>query len=146
MKTSKKRIEAGIGEPCPRCRQQSVRFEHPPDFIPPTHKGWYSFWFECRNPKCITTTFMRGGYNPPASAPAVPLEAAAPGFADALQAINTTEELRDAADHWLKCYLGLYTVAYGPERLESMMADPVEGKRVKETQALLERTRTDVPW
>jgi len=64
MKTSKKRMQVGVGELCPRCKQQSVRFEHPPDFTPPTDKGWYSFWFECPNPRCITTTFMKGGFNP----------------------------------------------------------------------------------
>lgn len=70
----------------------------------------------------------------------------APGFPEALERLNVMAELREAADLWMHAYVGLYVIHYGPEKLASMMADPIEGKRIKETRALLERTATDVPW
>ena len=80
----------------------------------------------------------RHGFVRVADAIGIPFETASGG--------QDLPELREAADLWMHAYVGLYVIHYGPEKLASMMADPIEGKRIKETRALLERTATDVPW
>lgn len=50
-------------------------------------------------------------------------------------------ELREALEFWLHAYVGMYTIHYGGAKADAMLADPIEGKRIAETQALLKRTQ-----
>lgn len=52
------KVEAGEGEPCPRCDIPMQRWKHADQWKPPKGKGYYVMWDECFNPECSTRQVM----------------------------------------------------------------------------------------
>lgn len=51
------------GPPCRRCDTPMLMMKHGPDWIKPTDKGHYAFWWLCKNDGCKTTLVMpKEGY------------------------------------------------------------------------------------
>jgi len=58
------KVCCGVGIPCPRCDQPSVKYKHKPGWTPRTGRGWFDHWYICRNSNCDTSTFFDGGFHP----------------------------------------------------------------------------------
>jgi hypothetical protein len=55
MPKSTCRIEAGLGDLCPRCDEIMVKYEHSPGWKPEPGRYYYKYWFICINTQCRTT-------------------------------------------------------------------------------------------
>ena len=59
------RVRDGMGTPCPRCDAPTLKWVHGSNFIPPSDRGYYRYWFQCPNPRCATKVIMPpGAYAP----------------------------------------------------------------------------------
>jgi hypothetical protein len=43
---------------CQRCGQRMQKWKHAPEWVPPTNKSWFAFWYECLNKGCRTKQVM----------------------------------------------------------------------------------------
>lgn len=60
------RIVSLDGEPCPRCQQPTEIREHINVTRCETARPfYYSRWFNCTNPECVTTVIMSGRFRVP---------------------------------------------------------------------------------
>ncbi len=65
LDSGKSVIASTDGPPCRNCDTPMLMMKHPETWTPPKDRGYYAFWWLCKNDKCKTTLVMpKGGYQP----------------------------------------------------------------------------------